>query len=728
MPNADLDLLIKTVFDGGRTRVSYTLHSPSGKAGLSYREIAGPTLPRQPQDYQAYLIAKIEKLGEGRDVDGSLLLNEEIERKLTKIGRELHEELFPPEMRQAYREIRRKGVQSIRIVSDEPWIPWELIKPFDNSLPGDILDDDFLCLQFELTRWLSGHSTPAPPSELRVRRLACILTATDLPTTEEEKSFLVDLAQAHSGVKDASPVLSSASAAEAFLQAGGVDLLHFAGHGIFDAANPNESALPFPDGSTLRPSDLQGFLATRIAQDRPFVFLNACSVGQQGWSLTRLGGWADRWVRICGCGAFVAPLWPVRDSLALEFAKAFYTALARGETFGQAGRSAREHVRKLAPGDPSWLAYSIYADAHGRLALGDSELPELPMTRNAVPLPSARMWGVPPVPELFLGRESAMHDFKKVLGVHGRSMRRVAAISGWPGLGKSTFASALARDSEILATFPDGVLWVSLGQEPRLLTKLTRWGEWLGDSSLFRMITLDECLTRLASLLQLRRVLLLLDDVWNQHDAAGFNRLAEMGTCVVVTTRLPAVAAALVEMPESHYHLPNLTEEDGLRLLAALAPDVVRVHPRECRELVRDVEQLPLALHVAGRMLHEENRQGLDVRKLIAEIRSGEGLLDKSAPADTLEQAGMPIPTVSVLLEKSTRLLGEEMRNRFAFLGVMAPKPATFDLEALKTLWQTDDPRPTVRELVGRGLLEPLSSGRFQMHALLVSHALSLLS
>lgn len=559
MHKPDLDLLIKTVFDGGRTRVSYILQSPSGKDGFSFREIAGPTFLGQAQDYQAYLLSKIEKLNVGRDNDDSLLLNEEIERKLTSIGRELHLELFTPEMREAYREIRRQGVQSIRTISDEPWIPWELIKPFDDR-PGDLVDDDFLCLQFELTRWLSGHPAPPPLSELRVRRLACILTATDLPKAEEEKAFLAELAQAHSGVEDASPVLSSASAAEAFLEAGGVDLLHFAGHGIFDSAHPNESALPFPDGSTLHPSDLQGSLATRIAKDRPLIFLNACSAGQQGWSLARLGGWADRWVRICGCGAFVAPLWPIRDSLALAFAKALYTALAKGETFGQAGRSAREHVRKLAPGNPAWLAYSIYADVHGRLALGDSELPELPMTRAATPPPSARVWGVPPVPEIFLGREPAIHDFKKVLGIRTRNTRRVAAISGWPGLGKSTFVSALARDSEILAAFPDGVLWVSLGQEPRLLTKLTRWGEWLGDSSLFRVTTLDECLTRLASLLQLRRVLLLVDDVWNQHDAAGFNRLAEAGTSVVVTTRLPAVATAIVEMPESHYYP---TQPDG---------------------------------------------------------------------------------------------------------------------------------------------------------------------
>lgn len=383
MPPADLDFYVKTDFRDGRTRLTYLLQSPSGKAVFTYREVPGPTILGRPEDFQAYLINKLGKLGDGYDVDGSYLLDPDIERKLAKMGRDLYLDLFPPEMRQVYREIRYHEVRTIRIVSDEPWIPWELIKPYDDSRPGQIVDDEFLCLEFELTRWLAGDRSPRP--EIRVRRLACIVTAGDLPKAEEEKGILADLAEAWPGVEDASPSLSSAPEAEAFLEAGGVDLLHFAGHGTFKASQPNESGLPFINGSALRPQDLQGPLGTRIGQDRPLVFLNACWSGQQGWSFTRLGGWADRWVRICGCGAFVAPMWPVRDSLALEFAKSFYAALADGATFGQAARQARANVRKLNPSDPSWLAYSVYGDVNGRLLLGDST--------------SERRWQEPGVPE-----------------------------------------------------------------------------------------------------------------------------------------------------------------------------------------------------------------------------------------------------------------------------------------------------------------------------------------
>jgi hypothetical protein len=42
-------------------------------------------------------------------------------------------------------------------------------------------------------------------------------------------------------------------------------------------------------------------------------------------------------------------------------------------------------------------------------------------------------------------------------------------------------------------------------------------------------------------------------------------------------------------------------------------------------------------------------------------------------------------------------------------------------------MWEVDDPKPIARELRNRGLLEPVGE-RFQMHALLVLHAKTLLT
>jgi hypothetical protein len=159
--------------------------------------------------------------------------------------------------------------------------------------------------------------------------------------------------------------------------------------------------------------------------------------------------------------------------------------------------------------------------------------------------------------------------------------------------------------------------------------------------------------------------------------------------------------------------------------LQKLAPNVVLQHPDASRELVRELEGLPLAIQVAGHLLNVEASYGFDVSQLLVELRDGAKVIEAKAPADRSDLANETTPTVAALLQKSTERLDPLTRDCFAYLGAFAPKPATFDLEAMKDVWEIDDPKPIARQLVDRGLLEPVG-GRFQMHALLVSHARSL--
>ncbi len=170
-----------------------------------------------------------------------------------------------------------------------------------------------------------------------------------------------------------------------------------------------------------------------------------------------------------------------------------------------------------------------------------------------------------------------------------------------------------------------------------------------------------------------------------------------------------------------------LSDEPSLELLGILSPETVASYPDEARDLVHDLEGLPLAIQVAGRLLQNEARLGWGVGELLAELREGAGLLAAQAPGDMAGVGGDTTPTIAVLLKRSTDSLNPEMRERFAYLGLFAPKPATFDLQAMAVAWDLNDPRPTVRVLVNRGLLEPVSGGRFQLHALLALHARSLL-
>ena len=299
-------------------------------------------------------------------------------------------------------------------------------------------------------------------------------------------------------------------------------------------------------------------------------------------------------------------------------------------------------------------------------------------------------------------------------------------VSGWPGVGKTSLVSAIGHDTEINKTFKDGVLWIALEQKPNIVSEMAKWGRALGSDEILRAPTVRDATAQLAQLISSRRMLLIVDDVWDTGHATAFTAAAGEQCSVMVTTRLTKVARDLTSDEIHNYPLPLLTEEYALELLRILAPRAVSQNEEDCLELVRDLECLPLALHVAAGLLRRESNLDWGLKDLIEKIRKGTDLIISQVPKDRIEKDGV-IPSVSSLLHRSTDVLDKFTRDCFICLGAFAPKPATFDLAALKAVWQVDDPRPAVRALVDHGLLEPVGGGRFQMHRILVDHERSFL-
>jgi nucleoside phosphorylase len=338
----------------------------------------------------------------------------------------------------------------------------------------------------------------------------------------------------------------------------------------------------------------------------------------------------------------------------------------------------------------------------------------------------------PPSPSIFLGREDDIIALKNILkskisSQEPHSLQVLTAVRGWPGIGKTTLATVLANDLEVRQAFPDGILWTSFGKSPDIFSELLAWACALDSKQLLSVTTLKEAISIMSGILRSKKLLLVVDDVWKAEHIIPIQKACGASCVLLVTTRLPGVVNDLSLPNSCIYNLPPLTEEKALELLNLLAPTVVSEYRKECQELIQDIECLPLAVHVAGRLLNAEVKLGWGVTHLLQELRAGASLIRAKAPADRIDLEEQTIPTVATLLKRSTDYLDENTRNCFAFLGPFSPKPATFDFQALQAVWQIDDPRPVVRILVDRGLLEPVGSS-FQMHALLVQHARYLLS
>jgi hypothetical protein len=330
----------------------------------------------------------------------------------------------------------------------------------------------------------------------------------------------------------------------------------------------------------------------------------------------------------------------------------------------------------------------------------------------------------PPLPRAaFLGRENALQQVLSLLmpqaSVSGAL--RQAIVTGVPGVGKTTLSAVLSRDPEIARVYPDGVLWTCLDKAPALVAAIAGWGRALGDTSLLRAATVDDAAAAVRFNLQHKRFLLMVDDVWDAGHGAVFQQMLTTGCGLLVTTRLPKVAEALSSSGKDVHVLRELDQTNASRLMSLLASEVFQRWTHECDLLVSDLERLPLAIHVAAHLLRKQHARGLDVIPLIHAIRDGSAVVDATAPSD--RTADGVVPTVRALLRKSTDLLTDDTRQCFAALGAFAPKPATFDLAAMRAVCDVSDAEPLANELLDCGLLEPLGDGRFRMHALLVAHA-----
>lgn len=279
--------------------------------------------------------------------------------ELRAFGGTLFDNLFPSELRELLWEYHRI-IDSIMVLSTEPFIPWELIhlkQPGKSYLP----DETIFLGQMGLVRWLYG-SGRFPPETIEIQKgnIKYIIphypdSRYRLPQAEQESDFLEKTFQATS-------ISPTSKSVQKILKQGSFDLLHFAGHGTAEHSNIGNSKLLMEgriESSQYKPEYLSATVVEQNAQltSRPMVVLNACQIGREGYTLTGIGGFAEAFLK-GGAGAFVGPLWSVGDRPARMFTETLYKSLVEKQTLSQATTKARERAKES--GDSTWLAYAVY--------------------------------------------------------------------------------------------------------------------------------------------------------------------------------------------------------------------------------------------------------------------------------------------------------------------------------------------------------------------------------
>ncbi len=285
------------------------------------------------------------------------------------------EAMMPDSIRRSLWE-HRDEIVAIQVIGDVPLIPWELmalVPPPGIQPPADpsrrFLSD------FGLVRWLPGVPQPGRAIRLNGARSRYIIpryvrAGSNLPGAQEEQAMLEAALPGIQPIKASSIEVANVLRSEA----SDIDVLHFACHGLAEQKAVLSSYLlmagfsgPPPADDPLTVDQVKASACFGSGERRPLVFLNACQTGREGEGIAGVAGFADAFIRPlsgCGAAAFVGALWSVTDSLAQDFAKAFYERLNQGDRLVDAVKSARAAAR--TGDDFTWLAYAVYGNPFAR--------------------------------------------------------------------------------------------------------------------------------------------------------------------------------------------------------------------------------------------------------------------------------------------------------------------------------------------------------------------------
>lgn len=315
-----------------------------------------------------------------KDVSTRLLITgDNVERY--KLGRFLLEFLFPRDLRA---QLTGSAPVVLQLNNEAAKVYWEVAaQPLGDDDPTSAASDmPYLGLQRGLTRQLRTILAPPPEPPPPFGRTLRILIVADgnadarLPGAQKEAQTLMALFdrvnKQGTGNQIAYTALvgpSKATTLDVLLRISDqppFDVLHYAGHCIYDQQNPECSGLLFSGGDRLTAADLN-----QVDRTPKFVFANACQSGilpsRPDLSSPELpAAFAEAFFQK-GVANFICTAWPVEDAAASDFAQELYrNLLGDGVPIVQIFEALRAARRRIA-NTMTWGAYQHYGDPYFRL-------------------------------------------------------------------------------------------------------------------------------------------------------------------------------------------------------------------------------------------------------------------------------------------------------------------------------------------------------------------------
>ncbi|MDQ3830322.1 MAG: CHAT domain-containing protein, partial [Candidatus Tectomicrobia bacterium] len=307
-----------------------------------------------------------------------------------ELGEFLQALLFPNDLRQL---LSSNAPLVLTCDSTVARVHWEMVaQPELTTAVGtvDRTNRTFLGIHRGFTRQLRTTFAPPPEPPPPPNRVLRVLIVGDpaadspLPGAQEEAMLVLDLfkkfAAQEQGKKvsrvEIVPLLGPSQATRTRVMQELIlkpfDVLHYAGHCLYEKQKPSASGWIFTGGKRLSANEL-----SRIDRIPKFVFSNACESGitpdrSEQRSPELAPSFAESFFAR-GVQNFVCTAWPVNDLAARDFAERFYTGLLglgegnEVEPMHVAMREARRKIFEKDYGVRTWGAYQHYGNPYFRL-------------------------------------------------------------------------------------------------------------------------------------------------------------------------------------------------------------------------------------------------------------------------------------------------------------------------------------------------------------------------
>lgn len=236
----------------------------------------------------------------------------------------------------------------------------------------------------------------------------------------------------------------------------------------------------------------------------------------------------------------------------------------------------------------------------------DAAVEELLRVLSNPPAALGRLLGdVPEVPPHYRPRVDANSRLARdvMLGrneaVTVISRQRITLLHGMGGSGKSVVAAALARSTAARQAFADGIAWLAPDADTSPEALLRALGDLLGGITR-NWHTRAKCVDGVRELLSERRVLLVVDNASTVGVIEPLIDALDVDSRVLVTTRLPGLAADLGARAQ---RLGDLEPPEAIKLLADWAGSDPEALPPIAAEVAKRCGYLAFALAINGAMV-----------------------------------------------------------------------------------------------------------------------------